>query len=1119
MMHCLMVALATLILISNPQANTPQAPMHLGRIWTNPEYDGTDGRDFSLLQYPGGIPNYSIYPEPTDFRPTLSWSKRGWIGQLKRAGSYLFTTDWQDPQGYVHAHLSSYRNINMDTTYPLVMKYPDSWLPSGQVSLYPFHYRDNYGITYPGGLQVYHRWERPRVMVDGRIVIHRSDPGPSSEVTFPDYAGVGSYPVDIVDPSLVSEQVVDSWWRYIPGVELRRRQYAYPYGSPHQDYITSDMTLTNNGICGVAPGADVLTGQTITGMIWGYTYFYNVQHSSDFHKTSDNDLIFIRPWGAGQHSASFMYDIDDDVSGEKPGPDWGDPVVVEGVSAELTSNAYVMIGPLFVSTGTNDGFALDLPDQPALRIAADERGIDISTNTMHSVGYPYPETPLQQREILLGGSRQFQIGKSFLESPDTPKLSDSFRYSTILGYGPVASESLSPETIDQHGWDLGWQESVRIVQMMAAGGIDQDEAQRIAAAWEERRLAGDPESSWMSPNDITLVQSGRDTAFKAAALAYWNYHGQFAPNVTNADLVSWGISNYASPKPAPYDQRYNVPDGPRPPGFFSVRALPNEWGGGVELRWTREAETVPDHDTGVDDFAGYRVWRQSGTRYARWELIYEGQNFRYGYAVDGLPEGLIHYDDQASPDSSYWYAVTTYDDGSQNWAQDGVSLESSRWWTWTGYDDEGVSPYSQGHDRLPPGGKVPSLSIPEVLCPPGKTIDVPVIATFDSIRALDIALTFDTNRLTPTDQTILKHAFKNKVGGQSIINVIGDTIRVSLISAETISLDDDTLVVLSFRPAGTVHDTLEVPIKVLSFPETHLGGSPCIIHPGAVQLLPVAYGDVSGNGTISSLDASLLLQYAARLISFIDLITGEVTGDGIVNSLDAAHVLIKALDSDYTLPIEQPAKPAIEITRNLSWSLGSGGWNLVVDDATDVASLDMTILVPQHSDAQPVSQNLVFRNEGDGRIRIAYARIPSGETHLMTVESTQELTESPLIETASMNEGRLVMHGVPTSAAVDEVVPFALHSAVPNPFNPRTTLRYSIPEAGMVRLSVLTLTGQLMRTIVDGEIAAGNHSISWEGRDNIGRLAASGVYIVRLEHTGSESNMSTQTVRRITLVR
>jgi len=70
----------------------------------------------------------------------------------------------------------------------------------------------------------------------------------------------------------------------------------------------------------------------------------------------------------------------------------------------------------------------------------------------------------------------------------------------------------------------------------------------------------------------------------------------------------------------------------------------------------------------------------------------------------------------------------------------------------------------------------------------------------------------------------------------------------------------------------------------------------------------------------------------------------------------------------------------------------------------------------------------------------------------------------------------------------------------PNPFNPRTTISYFLPEASQVRLSIYNLGGQLVRLLYRGESKiAGQHSVVWTGRNDRGRAVPSGVYLYRLE--------------------
>ncbi len=72
----------------------------------------------------------------------------------------------------------------------------------------------------------------------------------------------------------------------------------------------------------------------------------------------------------------------------------------------------------------------------------------------------------------------------------------------------------------------------------------------------------------------------------------------------------------------------------------------------------------------------------------------------------------------------------------------------------------------------------------------------------------------------------------------------------------------------------------------------------------------------------------------------------------------------------------------------------------------------------------------------------------------------------------------------------------------PNPFNPRTTIKFSLPRAGTVRLSVFDVAGRLVRTLIDGGMPLGGHEAVWDGRDASGREVGPGSYLARLEFGG-----------------
>ncbi len=69
----------------------------------------------------------------------------------------------------------------------------------------------------------------------------------------------------------------------------------------------------------------------------------------------------------------------------------------------------------------------------------------------------------------------------------------------------------------------------------------------------------------------------------------------------------------------------------------------------------------------------------------------------------------------------------------------------------------------------------------------------------------------------------------------------------------------------------------------------------------------------------------------------------------------------------------------------------------------------------------------------------------------------------------------------------------------PNPFNPTTSIGFELSQSADVVLSVYNVTGQLVKTLATGTLQAGAHTVSWDGRNELGAVVPSGVYLYRLE--------------------
>jgi len=126
----------------------------------------------------------------------------------------------------------------------------------------------------------------------------------------------------------------------------------------------------------------------------------------------------------------------------------------------------------------------------------------------------------------------------------------------------------------------------------------------------------------------------------------------------------------------------------------------------------------------------------------------------------------------------------------------------------------------------------------------------------------------------------------------------------------------------------------------------------------------------------------------------------------------------------------------------------------------------------------------IARIEGLSREDIAYV-----EEKMAALDLTAE-------EQAALN---LALYGPSGPASLPKS--FSLAQNVPNPFNPTTTISYSVPEGKAVNvlLKVFDTRGILVRTLVAGLREPGVYNVFWDGTDNNGRSLASGVYFYRLQ--------------------
>jgi hypothetical protein len=128
----------------------------------------------------------------------------------------------------------------------------------------------------------------------------------------------------------------------------------------------------------------------------------------------------------------------------------------------------------------------------------------------------------------------------------------------------------------------------------------------------------------------------------------------------------------------------------------------------------------------------------------------------------------------------------------------------------------------------------------------------------------------------------------------------------------------------------------------------------------------------------------------------------------------------------------------------------------------------------------------------------ATAGLPLEGTTLSEIEAAVGTIIAAFNESAIMVD---CLNRASASPAVLSADGYALFENYPNPFNPSTTIKYHVPEASHVRLSIVNMIGKTIMTLVDEDVQSGTHLVNWNANANHGALVPSGSYFYRIHAT------------------
>jgi hypothetical protein len=178
-----------------------------------------------------------------------------------------------------------------------------------------------------------------------------------------------------------------------------------------------------------------------------------------------------------------------------------------------------------------------------------------------------------------------------------------------------------------------------------------------------------------------------------------------------------------------------------------------------------------------------------------------------------------------------------------------------------------------------------------------------------------------------------------------------------------------------------------------------------------------------------------------------------------------------------------------------AWGAATGVRRL--DLGVEIASVerrDARTLELKLTDAAALRATVVSKQGGESSFDLGVR--PAG-TERVQIDGLADAARITLIAESQYDASRRDERSLDLAALVPARL--ELHQNSPNPFNPTTTIRFEMPEAGQARLVVYDVRGRQVRSLVDGHRDAGAHTAVWDGRDGAGERVSSGIYFYRLQ--------------------